>query len=479
MESAPPRWSTPRSPSRATYGPAVAEVAKRLGHPFMPWQSHVENVAGEVLDDGRMAYPVVVLIVPRRAGKTLGTLARSIQRAVAIPGGRCWYTAQTGGDAGLTFREEWVPIVKASPLASALTTRLSNGSESLTLPKCRSRIGIFAPTEKALHGQAADHVVVDEAWAFSDLKGTMLEAAIRPTMATRRQRQLWIISAGGTDESTWLLRFRELGRAMGIKPDEGLAYFEWHPEVDAEGEVCVDLDDPAVWAATHPAVGHTIDLDALRADWISMPRDVFYRSYLNVFQSASGLRLIPEAPWRDCRDPEAGIDPEATLDPISCGYDVALDYSASAIAYAVPTDDGRHMVEVVEYLTGTEGLAERLVELHGRYHLRLAANGAGPVRSTTRELREIHGLDVHELTEREVVDASGEWLRDVLLGSLVHRGQPPLDAAVAGAGKRELGDGWAFTRKASTAEISPLMAGAVALHQSRRPVGTAPLIILG
>lgn len=457
----------------------MAEVARRLGHPFMPWQHHVENVAGEVLPDGRFAYPLVVEIVPRRAGKTLKTVARSVQRCTIAPGTRSWYTAQTGGDAGTTFREEWVPIVKASPVGGGIITRLSNGSESMTMPRFRSRIGLFAPTEKALHGQAGDHVVVDEAWAFSDLKGTMLEAAIRPTMATRHHRQLWITSAGGTDESTWLLRYRELGRAMGIKPDQGLAYFEWHPEVDADGEVIADLDDPATWAATHPAVGHTIDLEVLREDWKTMPRDVFYRSYLNVFQSAAGARLIPEAPWKACRDPEARVEPEAAMDPIVCGYDVAMDYSAAAVVYAVPTDDGRHLIECVDYRSGTEWLVERLVDLQARYSLRLVANGAGPVRSTTRELREHHGLEPEELTEREMVDASGEFLRDVATTALVHRGQGPLDAAAAGAGKRELGDGWAFTRKASTSEISPIIAAAVAVHHARRPIPSAPLIVLG
>lgn len=456
----------------------MARVAELLGTPFMPWQHYVENVAGEVLDDGRMAYPLVVCLVPRRAGKTLATVARKIQRCSIGPRRRAWYTAQTGGDAGKTFRQEWVPLVKPSRLGASIKTRLSNGSESMTLLRNLSQIGLFPPTETGIHGQPADDVTIDEAWAFTDLKGTQIEAGVRPAMATRRGRQLWIVSAGGTDESTWLLRYRELGRAIGVEPDQGMAYFEWGPPVDEHGRPTVDLDDPATWAMVHPAVGHTIDLDTLREDWKTFPRDVFYRSYLNVFQAADGVRLIPDAPWQDCKDEAAAVQPG---EGIVCAYDVALDYSASAVTFTQRRGDGRYVTEVVAYDSGDSWLADKVVELRRRYGCQLVANGAGPVRATTRALAD-RGLDVRELNEREFVDASGELVRDICLPDqrrFVHRGQPPLDRAAAGAGRRELGDGWALTRKGSTAEVSPLIAAACGTWLARRPPAREPRIILG
>lgn len=434
----------------------------------------VEDVAGEVLPSGRMAYPLVVCIVNRRAGKTLETVARNIQRGTVAARRRGWYTAQTGADAGTTFREEWVPLIRSSPLAPVIKPRLSNGQESLTLPN-GSMVKLFPPTEGAVHGQDADQVTVDEAWAFSDEKGTSMEAGFRPAMLTRPQRQLWIVSAGGTDESTWLLRYRELGRTLGIKPDQGLAYFEWHPAVDAEGNVTEDLDDPAVWARTHPAVGFTVDLEALQQDKATMGDDVFYRSYLNVFQSAAGARLIPEVPWKRCGSTTAAVDPDGP--GVVCAYDVAMDYGWSAVLLAQPQGD-QIAVEVTRYDRGDEWLADYVEDLHRRRGYPLAANGHGPVRSTTRELAD-RGLDVDELNVSEFVDASGELLRDVNLGRLVHRIQPPLDAAAAGAGKRELGDGWAFTRKGSTGDVSPIVAAAVAAHRARRPVESDPFIQVG
>jgi hypothetical protein len=48
--------------------------------------------------------------------------------------------------------------------------------------------------------------------------------------------------------------------------------------------------------------------------------------------------------------------------------------------------------------------------------------------------------------------------------SLRHLGQPDLDAALAGARKRDLGDAWAWHRKDSTVDISPLVAVTLAAH---------------
>jgi hypothetical protein len=48
-------------------------------------------------------------------------------------------------------------------------------------------------------------------------------------------------------------------------------------------------------------------------------------------------------------------------------------------------------------------------------------------------------------------------------GRLEHRGQPELDAAVAAAARRELGDGsWAWSHRASAASIASLVGGTVA-----------------
>ena len=96
----PPRFGTPRRPERATSGPVVDVVARQLGHELMGWQRHVVDVAGEMVD-GLPVYSTVIVAAPRRAGKTLLTLAVLLGRAMTGRRRRAWYTAQSRADAAL------------------------------------------------------------------------------------------------------------------------------------------------------------------------------------------------------------------------------------------------------------------------------------------------------------------------------------------------------------------------------------------
>lgn len=476
-DTAAPRWFTPRDLTAPTYGPHVGKVARDLGMPLMPWQRLVSETTGELNTLGRFRYPLSIILVPRRAGKTGLTLPTAIQRVSIAPGSRGWYTAQTGGDAGAVFREEWDPIVKASPLNSLVKARLSNGSQGFTLPGNR-KLGIFAPTRKALHGKSADFVTVDETWAFSAEEGEYLEAALRPTMLTRPMRQVFYISAGGTDESTWLLQLRELGRATveaGLCEQAGLYYAEWHPAIDAEGQVAEDLSDPAVWARCHPAVGHTVELDALAQDRKSMGRAVWERSYLNVFQTSDKPRVLPELGWK------AVCDEDATADPRWWAYDVAEDRSASAIISMGVDSEGMPTAEVVDYRPGSEWVAARVLDLRNRWGGLVGAAADGPPSTVTADLRDLGVDDVQLLDTPTMVTACAELL-DTIVSAVRPGGEqrmqvrtaPVLDRAAASAAKRDVGDGWAWTRRRSGGDVSPIVALTVVHHLARHFVYDTP-----
>src|SRR5664280_3687122 len=73
----PPRFATPRTPSRPTKGHEAAAIAKAMGHELLPWQQQVLDVGLEMeLVDGIWlpAYREIVVTVPRQCGKTLLTL---------------------------------------------------------------------------------------------------------------------------------------------------------------------------------------------------------------------------------------------------------------------------------------------------------------------------------------------------------------------------------------------------------------------
>jgi phage terminase large subunit-like protein len=425
--------------------------------PLLPWQRVVADVAGELVDGGgRFAYPLVVVVVPRRAGKTALTLATLAHRAQLRPMARGWYTAQRREDAAKQFRDEWVPIIEGSPLSRKIRLRRSQGSEGVTFPRNGSRLQLFAPGPTALHGGNADTVVIDEAWAFDLMSGEDVEAGIRPAQATRPLRQTWIISAGGTVESTWLDAWMTRGLAAArADPGQGIAYFEWAADPTAAD---YDPSSPATWRTAHPALGHTLDEIALAQDYASMPLAMFERSYLNVWPrpSVSGVGLDLEA-WAAAADDQA-----APSDPLVFAIDVAWDRSSAAIA-AAGSHESRIAIEVVEHAPGLDWVAPALRTLKRRH--KRARFVADPLLSASilADLGDRFGVEA--LTAGEVGRSCVMFADTLASGRIAHRDQLPLTTAVSGAVRRPLGDAFAWSRKTSPVDISPLYAVTFAAYR--------------
>src|SRR6266536_5796222 len=72
-----------------------------------------------------------------------------------------------------------------------------------------SMIGLVSSEETSGHGDTLHLGVIDEAWAQTDNR---LEQAMRPAMMTVPDAQLWIVSAAGTEKSTYFRGKVEDGR---------------------------------------------------------------------------------------------------------------------------------------------------------------------------------------------------------------------------------------------------------------------------
>jgi hypothetical protein len=88
-----PRFAVPAT-DRPSYGHGLAQVAKTLGIPLMPWQRLVAEVALEHVD-GQLAYRDVAVATPRQSGKSSLVLALVVYRMAATPRQRVVYGAQT------------------------------------------------------------------------------------------------------------------------------------------------------------------------------------------------------------------------------------------------------------------------------------------------------------------------------------------------------------------------------------------------
>jgi phage terminase large subunit-like protein len=283
------RYTTRRT-RRSTYGQKAAEVAQALELQLLPWQRQVLDVALEHRR-GQLVYRDVVVSVPRQAGKSTLVLVLILYRLLAA---RCHavYGAQTRLAARQKLLDDWLPMIRRSPLSKLFDVSRATGQEALfALGGTGSRCRVISSDESAAHGQTVSLAVLDESWALDQAA----EQAVRPALVTKISGQLWIASTAGTARSVWWADKVQTGReAVESGRTEGLAYFEWSADPGA------DLTDPAVLRSFHPAVDLTIPVDTIMSDVAAMSPTEAARAFGNVQpdELGGGWDVFSEDDWR-------------------------------------------------------------------------------------------------------------------------------------------------------------------------------------
>jgi Phage Terminase len=451
----------------------------------MPWQQQVADVVLEIIPEtGRLAYSEFGLTVPRQSGKSTFILAKSVHRASAGkffgPRQNVVYTAQTRKDARKKWEEDYAAELEASRVfRSRVQVHKGNGNEHIRFTN-GSRFGIESSTEKAGHGGTLDEAYIDEAFAQVDNR---LEQAFGPAMITRRNKQLgWISTAGWEAASPFLEEKTKLGRlAVESGRTTGLAYFEWSAPEDC------DPSDPDVWWSCMPALGHTITVEDIQAEYEkaagSGKINDFKRAYLNLWVPkpvVTSDTIIPEAVWNGARDPASNV-----VGPPSFALYVTPDRGWAAIAASGLNEASNFHVEITSYQdeidtrSGTDWVVPRLADMKTRFPaLRVAMSADSAAKSLQPELERL-GIPVDLLPAGQVKAACGLFYDRTVNGSLRHLGQPQLTAALFAARKHQE-DGetaWKWGHRRSTGGICELYAATLALwaadealNMSRHPV---------
>lgn len=456
ISTCPPRFSTPRTPERASFGPAVARVAEHyFGRVLMPWQRHVLDVALEIdPDTGLLAYDEIGLTVPRQSGKTSIVMPLGLHRFLNakdfLPRQEMIYTAQTRSHARKKWEKEFVADCEDSKrLAGKFRVRRQLGDESIWFPATRGVFSIESVGETSGHGGTLDVGYVDEAFAQIDDR---LEQAFKPAMSTRDSSQFWVVSTAGTTKSTYLRGKVERGRAVCTRLRRGVAYFEWSAP---EG---MDPADPATWRSCMPALGITQTEAKIQGHRESMEAPEFARAYLNQWNEALTEQKLPASSWRGCLDPDSVIVGAPVY-----AVEVSWDRSWTAISAAGFTTAGLPAVEVIKYDPGTEWVIPWL-KARSDSCRSVVLDRTSPAGSLLPELTQrSHGLNLKIAGARDLAQGCGSLYDAVVTEQLRHRGQAQLDAAMAAAATRQLGDVWVWDRKGSPLDISPITSATLAL----------------
>lgn len=462
-----PRFITPRT-SRYTFGPKIGRVSSVLARPFMPWQGGAAGLIGETDASGRLLHPLVVVTVPRQAGKTALVWSVMLHRLTTRRQARVWYTAQTG----IKAREqmwELIDAVNLSPLGPIVRSKRGAGDTSIELSSLGSRIRAHPPTPDSLHGNQSDLNVIDEGWFYDEDLAHGLMGAITPTQATRPNSQTIIVSTEGTASSVWLHDLIDRGRDGD--PTICLIDYGIAPDVSA--------DDVAAIAAAHPAIGHTQDISILTNARAQLSEGEYLRAFGNrrttVFERLIPLELVELATVTTDLPPGRPV----------FGAAVSFERDDAVIVACALDSTGVPVCEVIEQWPHTEGVPERLAQLADRHdsHVVIAQDGpSAPVADAAERL----GAVVTRVGAAELSAATGDMLDrlrrpsvDPQLGpGVLLRAHPAFTAALDAVTLRTAGDRIAWSRRGSAASVAALEAATLAvlaaLTRPKPPV--APMI---
>lgn len=463
-----PRYGTRRRPERPTHGGRLAKVADLLGQPFMPWQRLVADVGSEYdPETGIPFYREVMITVPRQHGKTTLFLSWQIDRCVnwGSPQ-RMVFTAQDGVSARQKWVDELFPLIEQSRLDKLVAKKTRSAADTSISWKTGSIIRVASTSASTGHSKTLHGAVLDEIWEDTDDRR---EQGLRPAMITVPDAQVLVCSTAGTNASTVFNRKVQAGRlAVGEDSGRGIAYFEWSAPDDW------DPDDLESYFDFMPALcpsppcrcdpdrnwKHTITMEAVQSERDALEAPEFRRAYGNRPTGGADL-IIPTEVWHRVCDEKA-----KPAGPLRFGLDVAEDRSSASI---VAFGDG-----VCELVKKDQGLAWVVKACN-----KLTADGSrmgldfgGPAGVFADQIN-----NVDKMQGREVVQACGAMFDAIVENRITFRAgtgaADPFTAAIEGAVKKQVGDQWVWSRKASLADVTPLMAATIAA----RPSATAPTIV--
>lgn len=432
---------------RANAWEDVADVARAYGLVLDPWQELVlESAMGE-RSDGQWATPRVGVSVPRQNGKGALIEARELAGLLVfgeesiVHSAHQQATARVGFERILSYFENYDDLRKKVKRVSTALARESielHGGQILRFP---------ARSKATIRGFSIDLLILDEAQIFSD---SALQA-VQPTMAARPNPQMWLLGTPPTplDDGDVFTRFRDSGLEAA---DRRLCWAEWSAAPGA------DLDDRESWAQANPALGIRISYEAVQDERAALSDEGFGRERLGMWDGASSEHVISPEEWRDVEDTSSMPNARFVL-----GLDVDPAQTRGAVAFAGLRDDDRVHVELDEQRLGTSWIPGYVAE---RYHKNQIAavviDSKSPAAPLAEELRK---LKVHRLVMTDSNDmavACGQFYQWATEDGLRHTGQPQLNASLAVARKRPLGDRWAWNRKTSDADITPIVAATLA-----------------
>lgn len=431
----------------------VCDLAASCGLVLDDWQRWcLEGMLSE-RPDGRWAASTSLLLLPRQNGKNSVLEALELAGLFLFGWKRMIHSAHLAKTAA-DHQLRMVALIKGNPeLEGVCQFYNANGKEAVVRSDTGQRLEFITRGKKSARGGSPQLVVFDEALYLSDDQVN----AILPSLSAQSMRaegapMMVYTSSAPLPESDVLHRVRN----ACIEGSLQNAFFaEWSCEPGADPQ---DRDN---WYATNPGLGIRISEEWIERNELPLmsPEGFAVERLGVVLGMDAGTSELPN--WPQCRDEQSQMHGKPAI-----AVDVAPDLSWYSVAVAGSRTDKLCHVELVDRLTSGTDVVEVLKKMHAAHRVPVLLDPRAAVSGLIPDLLAAK-VPVVEVSTTDLVKACAHLKQLVNEDKLRHRGQIPLDQAVYGAAVRAIGEGWAWTRRVSTVDISPLMAVTLAAWAAR------------
>ena len=467
-----PRLHTPWLKGE-TRGGEIAELARRIGQPLLPWQELILNDMSVVDEHGMFIKKSSLFCCARQSGKSHmmrmrmlaglfcfgeeNILMMSSQRKMAIRSLEMMVLIVERNDFLLKQ-------VKGGKIDTAW--RRTTGNEGLHLEN-GNRIEVVAANSDSARGLTADVLWIDE---LREVSEAAMDAS-KSTTLTRANSQRFYTSNAGTVESEVLNNMRE--RSMS-KPPRSLGFYEY-----SAPENC-DIWDRKAWAMANPSLGILISEEAVE-ETIATSTNVAARTETLCQWVNTGL-TSPWTPgsWEDLADKEMVMNPGMTV-MFAFDVDPHTRRSASLVAGAL-LPDGRialQLLQTWESLIAVDELqiAVDIKKKVDEWHPRLVLHDSYTTAAIAERLRH-SGVAVEACVGAQFYTACSTFKDAIDNKRVVHAGQEALDQMMLNVASSSKDTGWRIVRKKSVggSVAAPIGMAMIALHLSK-PVSEAKVYI--
>ncbi len=433
---------------------AVIEFAAACGIILDDWQQFVLRCSLRRHMDVWAALEVA-LCAPRQNGKNGILEIRELAGPLLFGEKLVVHTAHLTETADEAFLR-LVQIIEENAWLSAQVRHVwrTNGKQAIEFTN-RGRIKFRTRTRGGGRGFSGDLVVFDEAMYFAEVS----HGAIFPIASAAPNPQFWYTGSAVDqqvhEEGVVFSRIRH--RALADSTDR-LAYFEWSFDAESPDDVTYEeASDPEILALANPALGIRISHDYLQDELRALdPR-------------THAVERLCVGDWPPVSPDEGGIfdmdrfraladDGSTIVGKLVFVFDVNPDRTWASVAAAGFRPDGMLHLEIAKRERGTGWVKPWLVQrtaLHQPEAVLCAENS--PAAALIRGLEDAD-VKVTPVSSADHAKACGEFFDLVEQAGFRYPSAPPLIAAVKGARTKTLGDAWAWSRKNSAVDISPLVA---------------------